>query len=734
MIKKNYYIFKILIAIFSFLIIQKANLFAETKEKTIIQSDRLKKEDEDIIEATGSVEIKRGNKLFNADHVEYNQRTKVIKANPNVRVLDKDLNNIYFAEKAEINEDLTYGRFNNAVLLFDNGSNITSPHIQKNEYDTIKLKNTSYSVCPTDIYNENISYEDMDKYLKEEKTPLFSLDSSTVDANTENRELKLWGTSVWIWKIPIFYIPYFKTGLSFQNELDGFGTPGVEYSNNYNYGIYIPYKITTDNLKIVLKPKIYQEGNYLLNTRLSLNPTRKDKETQKWSLSFIGDIVNDNDVSKNFKNSLDITEKNEGKYKKIRGYASLNGYYNFNEDWIFDYNSAILSDRYFYRDYYNDNISYIQSNFRLTYVDINNNDNFNYFQFSNVFFQELLESNDSYNTPRYAPISNFNIQDNILNAGNHNLYYNVKINTTDLFRVEGIQYNRFTLIPSLKYTNKSIFGVIHSSAELKSDFYILDELKNYTYKKYNNNLIPQFNIEWRKNFILSNFSLQPIIKYSVSQHSNKLENDIPNEDSYPTGITFENIFSNNRFVGYDRQEFGNRITYGIESNLYNLNFGIAQGYRDEINENDPKLIGFENNTSDYVGYASYIFNQYFNTYYRFLLDKDDLHLKKQDVNLNFNTQDYSLYVIYTDMDTDLIYKDSRRQINFGISINFLEHWIIENSNIFELWNDIRWLESKAYLIYNGDCTRWNLSFSAQNGITEVNQGISFNFNFIIKFL
>ena len=123
--------------------------------------------------------------------------------------------------------------------------------------------------------------------------------------------------------------------MSFQNELDGFGTPGVEYSNNYNYGIYIPYKITTDNLKIVLKPKIYQEGNYLLNTRLSLNPTRKDKETQKWSLSFIGDIVNDNDVSKNFKNSLDITEKNEGKYKKIRGYASLNGYYNFNEDWIF---------------------------------------------------------------------------------------------------------------------------------------------------------------------------------------------------------------------------------------------------------------------------------------------------------------------------------------------------------------------------------------------------------------
>ena len=412
----------------------------------------------------------------------------------------------------------------------------------------------------------------------------------------------------------------------------------------------------------------------------------------------------------------------------------LKGDYNFNEDWIFDYNSAILSDPYFYRDYYNDNISYIQSNFRLTYVDINNNDNFNYFQFSNVFFQELLESNDSYNTPRYAPISNFNIQDNILNAGNHNLYYNVKINTTDLFRVEGIQYNRFTLIPSLKYTNKSIFGVIHSSAELKADFYILDELKNYTYEKYNNNLIPQFNIEWRKNFILSNFSLQPIIKYSVSQHSNKLENDIPNEDSYPTGITFENIFSNNRFVGYDRQEFGNRITYGIESNLYNLNFGIAQGYRDEINENDPKLIGFENNTSDYVGYASYIFNQYFNTYYRFLLDKDDLHLKKQDVNLNFNTQDYSLYVIYTDMDTDLIYKDSRRQINFGISINFLEHWIIENSNIFELWNDIRWLESKAYLIYNGDCTRWNLSFSAQNGITEVNQGISFNFNFIIKFL
>ena len=84
-------------------------------------------------------------------------------------------------------------------------------------------------------------------------------------------------------------------------------------------------------------------------------------------------------------------------------------------------------------------------------------------------------------------------------------------------------------------------------------------------------------------------------------NSESLEKKVPNEDSVPQGISFENIFSNNRFVGYDRQEFGNRITYGFETSLFNnVSFGLAQGYRDSIDKNKERLIGFDENISDII--------------------------------------------------------------------------------------------------------------------------------------
>ena len=81
--------------------------------------------------------------------------------------------------------------------------------------------------------------------------------------------------------------------------------------------------------------------------------------------------------------------------------------------------------------------------------------------------------------------------------------------------------------------------------------------------------MPQLNFEWKKTFATNIFTIQPILKYSGSPKSSDFEDKVPNEDSVPQSLSFENIFSNNRFVGYDRQEYGNRITYGFEGEIFN---------------------------------------------------------------------------------------------------------------------------------------------------------------------
>ncbi len=710
-------------------------LFAEEEvvDRTIIKSNRMNKGQDNIIKAIGDVEIRKGNKIFNANEVEYNQETKIIKANSDVRVFNEKENNIFFSKTAEMTDDFLKADFYDGIIVFKNGSTITSSHITKINESRLLIDKSDYSICPTDRFDENLTYEQIMSELDNEKTPLFRLKSSTVNANPEKKQLSLWGTSVWFWKIPIFYIPYLKTGLAFQEKLNGFGMPELENTSHYGYGLYIPYNITTEQQKLTLTPKIYEKGNYQLNTKYRA----KSLEPDKWTMNFQGDITNDKGESKNLTNAIGITEEEEGDYKNWRGYAALNGHYNFNQLWTFEANSVIASDRYYLRDYYQNGISYIESNFRFTRINMEEKDNFNYFQFSNLFYQELLEENLVYDAPRYAPVTNLNLQNTILKNNYNNLFYKIQLNTTNLYRKTGVEYNRITVTPSLNNTLNTNFGTINANLELRGDLYILNEVgyKTGKYDGTESRLLPQVNIEWRKTFVSQNTTFQPILKYSGSINSESLEKKVPNEDSMPQGISFENIFSNNRFVGYDRQEFGNRITYGFEGTLFNnIGFGLAQGYRDNIDKDDERLIGFEESVSDIVGYISLILNDYFDVNYRFLTDKDNFNFKKNELTLNFNIDWLNVYATYIGMDKNLLYEEEQKQINSGFILTIFGKWKLALSGILDIENDNRLLETKAGLIYDGGCTTWELSYTKYNPLSETDKNTSISFNFSIKFL
>lgn len=703
-------------------------------EKVVIQSDKINKNNNNVITAIGDVEVKRGSSIFNAQEVEYNQNTKTIKANSEVRVYDEQLNNLFFSETAEIKDDFTEAHFENGIVVFENGSSIRGLQIDKINEKNIKLEKVKYAVCPTDLYDKDLTYEKIMAELEKRKNPLFSLRSSSANANNEAKILSLWGTSVWLWKIPIFYIPYFKTGYVFNTHANGFDIPGIENTSHYGYGVYMPYKINMAQQKLVITPRVYQKGNFLFNTNYKATSIQENK----WKINLNGDVTNDNGQSKNLKNAYGVTEEEEGNYKKWRGFAESDGYYNFNDIWGFDHKGAILGDRYYYRDYYQDGTSYIESNFRFTRVNLKNDYDFNHFQFSNLFYQELLDKNSNYNAPRYAPVTNSNLQDIIVKNDYNNLFYKINLNTTNLFRKKGVEYNRLTLTPSLNNTFNTDFGTINSSIELRSDAYILNEVgyKPGLYDGTESRLLPQFNIEWRNVLVANNFLFQPILKYSINPKSDGFERDIPNEDSKPQAISFENIFSNNRFIGYDRQEYGNRVTYGFESLIFNdFGFGLAQGYRDNTNaDNDKYLFGFEDDVSDYVGYLSYIFNDYFDINYRFLTDKDNFNFKKNEVVLNFMAKNFNMYTIYTDIKHNHIYKDRQRQLNVGAYLTIFSKWKFNASGIVDLTSNNRILESKLGFVYDGNCARWGISYKNRNPMSETTRSTSIDFNLTLKFI
>lgn len=708
-------------------------IYAKDKEETtVIKSNKLNKKEKDVIVAIGNVEIQRGDHVLNAEEVEYNQTTKKIKSNSNVKVYNMKDDSMFFSKTAIIDDDLINATFYDGLMIFKDGSSILSPHMSRENKSIINMDNTEYRVCPTNIYNEKLTYEEAIKELEEQKTPLFSLKSYKATANTDDKTLKLVGTSFWFWKIPFFFVPYLNTSYDYTSDVNGFGTPKLESNSHYGYGISIPYRIRTQNQMFRITPKVYTDGNFLTNIKYNINSNEN-----KWGFGFEGDIANDNGQSKDLTNAYGITELDEGDYKKWRGFFASNGFLNINDIWKINYDGKIASDKYYLRDYYNDNSEYIQSYINLTRVNLDELYDFNTFEFTNLFYQDLLEDNDI-NNPRYAPVSNLNIQDYIFKNDNSNLIYKVQTNTTNLFRVHGLQYNRFTLMPSINYMiNNNILGTINSNLQLIGDSYFFNNLKYISnaenYSKNENILTPQFNFEWRKSFIFGDILIQPIVKYSASPNTNVFENKVINEDVEYHILSFENIFSNNRYFGYDRREVGNRISYGFEGIFNNFTFGLAQGYKDNMSGSEY-LIGFNDNFSDYVGYASYIFNNNLDVYYKFLLDKENLDLKAEELTTNLNFKYINLYLTYTNIRSTIYELEAQKQISSGILLSLYNNWKIELGGIIDLEANNRLLESNMGLIYDGSCTRWEIVYSNSNPLTETDKSTSINFNFVIKFL
>lgn len=708
-------------------------IYAKDKEETtVIKSNKLNKKEKDVIVAIGNVEIQRGDHVLNAEEVEYNQTTKKIKSNSNVKVYNMKDDSMFFSKTAIIDDDLINATFYDGLMIFKDGSSILSPHMSRENKSIINMDNTEYRVCPTNIYNEKLTYEEAIKELEEQKTPLFSLKSYKATANTDDKTLKLVGTSFWFWKIPFFFVPYLNTSYDYTSDVNGFGTPKLESNSHYGYGISIPYRIRTQNQMFRITPKVYTDGNFLTNIKYNINSNEN-----KWGFGFEGDIANDNGQSKDLTNAYGITELDEGDYKKWRGFFASNGFLNINDIWKINYDGKIASDKYYLRDYYNDNSEYIQSYINLTRVNLDELYDFNTFEFTNLFYQDLLEDNDI-NNPRYAPVSNLNIQDYIFKNDNSNLIYKVQTNTTNLFRVHGLQYNRFTLMPSINYMiNNNILGTINSNLQLIGDSYFFNNLKYISnaenYSKNENILTPQFNFEWRKSFIFGDILIQPIVKYSASPNTNVFENKVINEDVEYHILSFENIFSNNRYFGYDRREVGNRISYGFEGIFNNFTFGLAQGYKDNMSGSEY-LIGFNDNFSDYVGYASYIFNNNLDVYYKFLLDKENLDLKAEELTTNLNFKYINLYLTYTNIRSTIYELEAQKQISSGILLSLYNNWKIELGGIIDLEANNRLLESNMGLIYDGGCTRWEIVYSNSNPLTETDKSTSINFNFVIKFL
>lgn len=164
-------------------------------------------------------------------------------------------------------------------------------------------------------------------------------------------------------------------------------------------------------------------------------------------------------------------------------------------------------------------------------------------------------------------------------------------------------------------------------------------------------------LNWRLPLIKkSNFStivIEPMAMFAVSSYK-KSFNKLPNEDSNNSELTISNLFVTDRIAGFDRNESGERMSYGVKSSLFNkygefaLTLGQSFRKKGQRNNQDVAIRGFSISDqssidkSNIVGQIMYKLSKYFSIIYGFQLDQSSYRNDVNEITTTLTLDRFSL--------------------------------------------------------------------------------------------
>jgi LPS-assembly protein len=176
--------------------------------------------------------------------------------------------------------------------------------------------------------------------------------------------------------------------------------------------------------------------------------------------------------------------------------------------------------------------------------------------------------------------------------------------------------------------------------------------------------------------------------------SPKLRNlDLPNEDARAIDLEDSNLFALNRFPGYDRVEDGTRVTWGVDWELqrpgWKVSSTIGQSYRFDDPEEQifPPGAGLSDRVSDFVGRTQIRYRDFLNVTHRFRLDKDNLAIRRNEIDAAIGSRRTYVEVGYLRLNRDIQTVEDlrdREELRVAARVAIGRRWSAFGSGVFNL--------------------------------------------------
>ncbi len=653
----------------------------------------------DVVVARGNVVMTRGDARLNADEVTWNRKSGQVNAKGNVRVKSAD-GSVAYGDAIELTDSLKDGVVENMLIILSDGGRLAANRATR-VGDMTRIERGTYTPCRV-VDDAGCA-----------KEPVWKITAVEVVHDPVANRVRYKNAQLEVFGLPIMRLPKFSHIADNQGG-SGLLLPDIQLSRSNGLEIAQPYYLLLDrNRDLTLTPHLFTNANPAIEARFR-SLTRKGA-FQIGSYLTYGTSVAANTVGAVGQNGF-------------RGYLEGSGKFQLTPEWSVRGSLRLASDRTFLRRYDISRDDRLRSMFEIERVTPDS-----YLSIQGWGFQTLRPLERQGLVPIALPIIDFRKRLEDVAGGRVEL----QLNSLAVARTGGQDTQR--AFASARWDLRRIIGngqEVVLTGLMRGDIYHTDHSLATPTALYrgidgwNGRGIAAAALEIRWPLIGPALGgvqrLTPRVQFVASPETRNLQ--VPNEDSRAIELDDSNIFSLNRFPGYDRWEDGARITYGLDWSLdkpgLSINTTVGQSYRLSSKPTlFPDGTGLTDRWSDFVGRTTVKYRNFVNITHHFRLDKNKLAIRRNELDATIGSESTYASVGYVRLKRNIgpILEDLKdsEEIRAGGRVQISKFWALFGSAIVDLTgknddpttvnNGFSPIRHRLGIAYDNDCL--NFSFT-----------------------
>ena len=626
--------------------------------------------------AVGNVQIYYLGSSLEADKVVYEQVTKRMRAEGNARLTEAD-GKVVHGEIIDLTDQFRDGFVDSLQLESADRTRFAAPRAERKE--------GRYTVFQSGVYTACEPCKDDPR-----KPPRWQVRATRIIHDDTEKMIYFEDARLEVLGFPMFYWPYLSAPDPTVKRKTGFLMPKLGYSSVFGFFGQTPYFwALAPNYDVTLTPTFSSKQGLLMQAEW-----RHRLVNGSYSIKAAGIFQLDPGAFEKRFTPLYTGDKNPGD-RLFRGSIDTTGQFALNNNWVWGWDGTLVTDRMVIQDYGLRSYFAIMDPFKsggletVTQLYLTGRGERSYFDVRGMYFYGLSASDVQSQLPEAT-------------------------------------WRRTFIDP---YGEKwTPFVSVRGDAAALS---VKDEVGASNFLPTGDSsvgrVMPAVGLEYRYPFISvqswGTQTIEPVAQLIVRPNEQAI-GKLPNEDAQSLIFDDSNLFSLNKFSGWDRIEGGTRLNAGIQytaqfNQAGTVNALFGQSYQlfgqnsfavpDSVNTGLSS--GLAKPRSDYVARLAYQPDNVYTVISRFLLDEETFRIRRVEVEGRATFDRWQLTGLYGNYDAqpEIGFLERRQGITGQITFKFTQNWSVLASARYDVQaHQIN--QTRIGLGYIDDCFAISLNY------------------------